>query len=157
MNKNMANNEKAREISGGDTCQIACFLVDDLLLGVDINLVQEINQNLAITQVPLSRDYIVGIMNLRGRIVTVINLGKKLGLSSCQLDAERRVIIVNLEDEYIGLLVEQIKEVVTLANQDIVPPPSNIEGNKAHYFTGAYRHRDELISILDVKAILAEE
>ncbi len=157
MDKNVANSEKPGEISGDDTFQIACFSVDDLLCGVDINLVQEINRNLAITQVPLSREYVVGIMNLRGRIVSVINLGKKLGLSPCQLGIQSRVIIVNWEDEYIGLLVERIKEVVTLAKQDIAPPPSNLEGNKARYFTGAYRHRDELISILDVKAVLTED
>lgn len=157
MDKNVANSEKPGEISGDDTFQIACFSVDDLLCGVDINWVQEISQNLAVTRVPLVPlvpDYVIGIMNLRGRIVSVINLGKKLGLSPCQLGIQSRVIIVNWEDEYIGLLVERIKEVVTLAKQDIAPPPSNLEGNKARYFTGAYRHRDELISILDVKAVL---
>ena len=69
------------KVAAEDTIQLACFVIDELLCGIDIKWVQEINRNLELTQVPLSPDYVVGIMNLRGRIVTVINLGKKLGLA----------------------------------------------------------------------------
>jgi len=156
MGENMEKKEISEEVTGDDAFQVACFSINDLLCGVDINWVQEINQNLAVTKVPLAPDYVMGIMNLRGRIVTVINLGKKLGMPPCQLGGRSRVIIVNWNDEHIGLLVDQIKDVVTVVNRDIAPPPANLEGNKGRYFTGAYRHRDELIGILDVKTVFAE-
>ncbi len=141
----------------GNMTQLACFVIDDLLCGIDIKWVQEINRNLELTQVPLAPDYVVGIMNLRGRIVTVINLGKKLGLSPCTMGSKSRVIIVDREDEYIGLLVDGIKDVVTIDASRITPPPANIAIDKGTFFSGAYKSQDSLISILDVEMVLVEE
>jgi purine-binding chemotaxis protein CheW len=141
----------------GDTIQLACFIIDELLCGIDIKWVQEINRNLELTQVPLAPDYVVGIMNLRGRIVTVINLGKKLGLAPCSMGGKSRVIIVDRDDEYIGLLVDGIKDVVTISASEITPPPANIDVDKGIFFSGACKLDDALISILDVGAVLAEE
>ena len=141
----------------GDTIQLACFIIDELLCGIDIKWVQEINRKLALTQVPLSPDYVVGIMNLRGRIVTVINLGKKLGLAPCSMGGKSRVIIVDRDDEYIGLLVDGIKDVVTISATQITPPPANIDLKKGTFFSGACKLEDALISILDVEAVLTAE
>ncbi|MEA2108962.1 MAG: chemotaxis protein CheW [Pseudomonadota bacterium] len=148
---------KAAAAAAEDTIQLACFVIDELLCGVDINWVQEINQNLAVTQVPLSPDYVLGIMNLRGRIVTVINLGKKVGLAPCKIGDKSRVIIVDRDDEYIGLLVDGIKDVVTISVSEITHPPANIDIDKGTFFSGACKLGDALISILDVEAVLAEE
>ena len=141
----------------GDTIQLACFIIDELLCGIDIKWVQEINRKLALTQVPLSPDYVVGIMNLRGRIVTVINLGKKLGLAPCSMGGKSRVIIVDRDDEYIGLLVDGIKDVVTISATQITPPPANIDLKKGTFFSGACKLEDALISILDVEEVLTGE
>lgn len=137
--------------------QLTCFMIDELLCGLDIKWVQEINRDLGLTRVPLSPDYVVGIMNLRGRIVTVINLGKKLGLSPCKMGGKSRVIIVDRDDEYIGLLVDGIKDVVTISVAEITPPPANIDIEKGTFFSGACKLGDALISILDVEAVLAAE
>ncbi|MEA3240016.1 MAG: chemotaxis protein CheW [Pseudomonadota bacterium] len=140
-----------------DTIQLSCFVIDELLCGIDIKWVQEINRNLELTQVPLSPDYVLGIMNLRGRIVTVINLGKKLGLTPCKMGGKSRVIIVDRDDEYIGLLVDGIKDVVTIAVSQITPPPANIDLKKGTFFSGACKLEGALISIMDVEAVLAAE
>ena len=140
-----------------DARQLACFVIGDLLCGIDIKWVQEINRNLKLTQVPLAPDYVVGIMNLRGRIVTVINLGKKLGLPPCHMGTKGRVIIVDRNDEYIGLLVHGIKDVVNIDVSQITPPPANIAVDKGTFFSGACKVQDSLVSILDVKMVLAEE
>ena len=137
--------------------QLCCFFLGDLLCGINIQWVQEINRNLTLTRVPRSQNYVTGIMNLRGRIVTVINLGRKLELATSEIGNQSRVIIINHLGEYIGLLVDKIDDVVTVNNQDIAPPPANIENQKGKYFTGAYQKQNELISILDVEAVLAEE
>lgn len=147
----------AEKAAAEETIQLACFVIDELLCGIDITWVQEINRNLKLTQVPLAPDYVLGIMNLRGRIVTVINLGKKLGLAPCAMGGKSRVIIVDREDEYIGLLVDGIKEVVTISASQITPPPANIAIDKGTFFSGACKLQDALISILDLEAVLAEE
>ncbi len=158
----MAGNNQTSQAEAGkpaadDAMQLACFIIDELLYGIDIKWVQEINRNLDLTQVPLSPDYVVGIMNLRGRIVTVINLGKKLGLTPCSMGGKSRVIIVNYDDEYIGLLVDGIKDVVTIVASQITPPPANIDIQKGTFFSGACKLQDSLISILDVGAVLTEK
>ncbi|MBW1644760.1 MAG: chemotaxis protein CheW [Deltaproteobacteria bacterium] len=142
---------------GDDSLQLCCFFLGDLLCGIDICWVQEINRNLSLTQVPLAPEYVMGIMNLRGRIVTVINLGRKLGLTPGTLGGRSRVIIVNHREEYIGLLVDRIDDVLTIDSRDIAPPPANMEDRKGKYFTGACKKGHELISILDVEAVLVEE
>ncbi len=158
----MAGNNQMQQDGMGspavdDVAQLACFVIGDLLCGIDIKWVQEINRNLELTQIPLAPDYVVGIMNLRGRIVTVINLGKKLGLPPCQMGAKSRVIIVDRNDEYIGLLVDGIKDVVNIDVSQITPPPANIDVDKGTFFSGASKLQDSLVSILDVEMVLAEE
>lgn len=155
----MANNGGAR-VPGDEvarTLQLACFKIDELLCGVDISCVQEINRKLEATQVPLAADYVIGIMNLRGRIVTVINLGKKLGLRPCRMGGKSRVIIINRDEEYVGLLVDSIRDVMTVKATEIVAPPANIDGTNGRFFAGACRLQNELISVLDVESVLADE
>ena len=154
---NQVSQTGKEKTAAGETMQLACFFIDELLCGIDIKWVQEINRNLDLTQVPLAPGYVVGIMNLRGRIVTVINLGKKLGLSPCKMGDRSRVIIVDRDDEYVGLLVDAIKDVVTISVSEITPPPANIDIEKGNFFSGACKLDDALISILDVEAVLAAE
>jgi purine-binding chemotaxis protein CheW len=93
--------------------ELATFYVGTSLCGMDILKVQEINKLVEMTVVPQAPDYVMGILNLRGQIVTIIDLGKKLGLSSTEMSPDTRNIIVNSKGEYIGLLVERISDVVT--------------------------------------------
>ena len=157
VEKNQPLQTGAEKSAADETIQLACFVIDELLCGIDIKWVQEINRNLKLTQVPLAPDYVLGIMNLRGRIVTVINLGKKLGLAPCAMGGKSRVIIVDRDDEYIGLLVDGIKDVISIAGSQITPPPANIDVQKGAFFSGACKLENALISILDVDAVLAEE
>ena len=101
--------------------------------------------------------YVTGILNLRGQIVTVIDLGKKLGLTSTELNESTRNIIVNSENEYIGLLVSSISDVVEAQWDKVEDPPANIGGVQGVFFKGVYKTQDRLIGILDVNKVLAEE
>lgn len=135
--------------------QLSCFYIGEVLCGVDINTVQEINKNLEITRVPLAPEYVVGIMNLRGQIVTIIDLGKKLELTSARVTEKTRVIIVRWEGENIGLLVDSITDVVMAKSKEIMPPPSNIKGAKGKYFLGVYKNGSELVGVLDIDSVLS--
>jgi purine-binding chemotaxis protein CheW len=137
--------------------EFSTFYVGGALCGIDILNIQEINKHFEITKVPQAYDYIEGILNLRGRIVTIIDLGKKLGLQPVIRNKDNRNIIVNSEDEHIGLLVDSISDVVIASRDDIEPAPSNIGGVKGKYFQGVLKTDKQLIGILDIAEVLKEQ
>ncbi len=139
-----------------DGIEFSTFFVGGALCGIDILTIQEINKQFEITKVPQSADYIEGILNLRGRIVTIIDLGKKLGLQPVQRTKDNRNIIINSDDEHIGLLVDAINDVVTADRRNIEPAPSNISGVKGKYFQGVLKTEKQLIGILDIDEVLKE-
>ncbi|MBU0973580.1 MAG: chemotaxis protein CheW [Proteobacteria bacterium] len=142
--------------SSSDDIEFSTFYVGGALCGIDILNIQEINKNFEITQVPQASDYVEGILNLRGRIVTIIDLGKKLGLEPVNKDKDNRNIIVNSDDEHIGLLVDAISDVVPAVRSDIEPAPSNIGGVKGKFFRGVLKTETQLIGILDINEVLKE-
>ena len=140
-----------------DTVELASFFVGEALCGMDILKVQEINKLIEMTRVPQAPEYVLGILNLRGEIVTIIDLGKKLGLKSTEISDKTRNIIVNSKGEHIGLMVEKISDVVQAKFEKIEAPPANIGGVQGKYFTGVLKTKDRLIGILDVGKVLEEE
>ena len=88
--------------------QLATFYVGDILLGVDIRQVQEINRQLGVTEVPHSSNFVRGVINLRGDVATVIDLRTILGLPSAEVTRESRNLIVHSQEESIGFLVDRI-------------------------------------------------
>ncbi|WP_045216920.1 chemotaxis protein CheW [Desulfonatronovibrio magnus] len=140
------------------TFQISCFYVGEALCGIDIGFVQEINKQVLLTSVPHSPDYVVGIMNLRGKIVTIIDLGKKLGIeSTANITDDTRIIIVNSKQEFIGFLVNKVTDVVVADRENVSPAPSNIKGVKGKFFQGVYKYKNKLVAILDVEEVLENE
>ncbi len=145
-----ANAIKARSM------ELATFYVGKALCGIDILNIQEINKHFEVTTVPQAADYVVGVLNLRGRIVTILDLGKKLGLSQIEEDKNNRNIIVRSQDEHIGLMVDSISDVVTADTDRIESSPSNINGLKGKYFQGVLKTETSLIGILDIEEVLKE-
>lgn len=137
--------------------ELATFYVGEALCGMDILNVQEINKLMDMTNVPQAPEYVTGILNLRGQIVTVIDLGIKLGLTQTDLNEATRNIIVNAENEYIGLLVSRISDVVEAKWDKVEDPPANIGGVQGAFFKGVFKTKDRLIGILDVSKVLTEE
>lgn len=140
-----------------NSIEMATFYVGNALFGMDILKVQEINKSLDMTSVPQAPEYVKGILNLRGQIVTIIDLGIKLGLSKIEIGPETRNIIVNSKNEYIGLLVERIGDVERSSEDKIEAPPANIGGVKAKFFEGVCKKENRLIGILNVEKVLSEE
>ena len=133
---------------------LATFYVGEALCGIDILKVQEINKQMEVTHVPQAPEYVSGVLNLRGRIVTIVDLGKKIGLSSSHLSDESRNIIVNSQDEYIGLLVDRVADVVPARWDQVEAPPANIDGVQAKFFKGVFKTENSLIGILDIEGVL---
>ncbi len=139
------------------TVELATFYIGEALCGMDILNVQEINKLMDMTKVPQAPDYVTGILNLRGQIVTVIDLGQKLGLTATDLSDSTRNIIVNSGNEHIGLLVSSISDVVEAQWDKVEDPPANIGGVQGAFFKGVFKTQDRLIGILDVDRVLSED
>jgi len=157
MTREVMNVEQTSENNTENSIKMATFYVGEALCGMDILKIQEINKMLEMTKVPQAPDYVKGILNLRGQIVTVIDLGKKLGLSVTNLSNDTRNIIVNSKNEYIGLLVDSIGDVERTDRDKVEPPPANIGGVQGKYFEGVFKTKDSLIGILDVEEVLKKE
>jgi len=143
--------------SNNKIVELTTFYIGDALCGIDILRVQEINKHLKMTKVPQAQEYVTGILNLRGEIVTVIDLGIKLGLSSTMISEKTRNIIVNSKDEHVGLLVDSIAAVVQADSDKVEPAPANIGGVKGKYFEGVFKTEKSLVGILNVEEVLREE
>jgi len=136
---------------------LATFYAGGSLWGTDILKVQEITKPSEMTRVPRAPEYVKGILNLRGQILTVIDLGVKLGLPSSLINDESRNIIVKSDNECIGLLVDRVGDVVVAEREKIETPPANVKGVAGRFLRGVFNTKDKLIGILDVDEVLRED
>ena len=120
---------------------LATFYVRESAYGIDLLKIQEINKLLVLTPVPGAPSYVRGILNLRGQIVTVIDLGYKLGLPETRLNRKGRNIIVRSTGEHIGLLVEEISEVVRVNADEVEAPPCQHERHTGRFFSRRHQNR----------------
>jgi purine-binding chemotaxis protein CheW len=141
--------------SRGQELELTTFYVGDLLLGVDIHQVEEINRQLNMTPTPHTSEIVRGVVNLRGEVVTVLDLRRALGLEATEICDSSRNVIVNSRGERIGLLVDQIADVVIATTDQIEPPPANVNGIDGRFFTGVYKLESELVVVLDIEQVLS--
>ena len=127
--------------------------------GIDISYVDNIVRMTRITRVPKSQPYFKGIINLRGEVIPVMSLRLKFGLTDDEVTNATRIIIIKLEDldGSIGLLVDEVKEVVTLPDDSIEKPSNSNNGEKAKYLLGVGRTHDTLISLLNMQNVIIEK
>jgi purine-binding chemotaxis protein CheW len=154
----MAQTQTIERPDQDDLLQFSSFYLDDTLCGINIKQVQEINDDLNITKVPLSPEYVMGIMNLRGQIVTIINLGMKIGLVPSPIGPKSRVVITSSKGENIGLLVDKVTEVITISQSQIANSPANIKGAQGKFFEGVlHTSANELMALLNLEIVLDDE
>lgn len=134
-----------------ETSTIVTFYVGNYLFGVSADKVVEINKDLEITRVPLASDYIMGIMNLRGQILTVIDLSKKLGIE--HISKQQLNLIVRNQDEMASFWIERIDDILEIPVIKLEEPPEIIEGLKREFVEKVYQLPDRLLIILDMDKI----
>ncbi|WP_205749293.1 chemotaxis protein CheW [Desulfopila sp. IMCC35008] len=139
------------------TVELATFYIGQALCGMNILQIQEINKIMLLTPVPQAPEYVKGVLNLRGKIVTIIDLVKKLELGETKVDEHTRNIIVNTEDGSAGVLVSKISDVVAAVQDTMEKPPSNMQGIQGKYFTGVFKTENQLIGVLDLEKVLRIE
>ncbi len=145
----------SKEKTASNSIELATFFVGSAFCGLDILNIQEINKLMKMTHVPQTPDYVKGILNLRGQIVTIIDLRKKLGLAATgSKQQSRNNIIVKSKDEYIGFLTDGISDVLRINLNEVESPPANIGGIQGIYFKGVYKTENKLIGLLDIDKVL---
>ncbi len=137
--------------------QLVSFVIENEEFGVDILKVQEIIRTVEITRVPKSPDFVEGVINLRGKIVPVIDLRKRFGIEKKEQDNETRIIVVELPDKVVGFLVDRVKEVIRVEKSVIEPPPELTTNVSANYITGVAKLEDRLLILLDLDKVLSSE
>jgi purine-binding chemotaxis protein CheW len=148
-----AENETKNE----ESLLVATFLLGEAAFGIDTEHIQEVVKVGDITPIHHAPPYIVGIRNLRGHIVTVIDLRIRLDLGAATPGPESRILIVDWQGEPIGLLVDSVADTVTIDKNDITPPPPNVHGVQGRNFVGVYRTRERIVAILDLGTVLQVE
>ena len=131
-------------------------MVHDEQYGIDINYIDNIVRMQRITRIPKSQNFFPGVINLRGEIIPVMSLRKKFGFDNDTYTPKTRILILKPEPQAsIGFLVDEVKEVVSLTDEDIDHVVASEE--KSTYITGVGKHAKGLVSILNVASVLAEK
>lgn len=144
-----------RPVSGAtEQVEFATFYIGDMLMGLDIQHVDEINRNVDVTPVPHAPAQVRGVVNLRGEVATVVSLRQLLELESIGLTRDSRNVIVAYHGEQIGLLVDRVADVVKVRREAIEPPPANIGGVDGRYIKGVCNLENGLLIVLDREAVL---
>jgi len=139
-----------------DTLELTVFNLGDLLCAVENGKVREISGLRHVTPVHHAAAHVRGVVNLRGQIMTVVDLGVRLGIGPVPDDRKTRILVVRAGDEDVGLLVDGVEDVMSASSRDVEPPPSNVHGVSGTFFRAILKSRDDLISIVDLERVLAE-
>jgi len=144
-----------------ETAETAQYIVIKLgaeQYGIDIKYIDNIVRMQHITRVPKVANYLKGVINLRGEVIPVMSLRLKMGLESDVITKATRIIILKLEQHgTIGIIVDEVKEVVTLSTDAIEKVSYDGQEGKNEYISGIGKHGDELISLLDLNMVAMEK
>jgi purine-binding chemotaxis protein CheW len=142
---------------GTEILQLVTFFIGNEEFAVDILNIQGINRMIDVTKVPNSPDFLEGIINLRGKVIPLVNLRKRLGLPTISSDRSTRFIVVELGSKVIGFIVDSVNEVLRISRDIIEPPPQMVSGVKSEYITSVGKLQDRLLILLDLEKILSKE
>lgn len=136
--------------------QYIVFKIEAEEYAVDILKVKEVNRlkEISITKIANTPDYIVGIINLRGEIVPVLNLRRKFSLSAIEISKQARIIVVHTEDKLVGLLVDSVSKVVFLSESEISPPPDEVVYG-IEFVIGVGKKDNRMFFILDADRVIS--
>lgn len=136
------------------TSQLCTFFLDKQMFAIDVQTVQEVIRYQQMTDIPLAPDAVCGLINLRGQIVTAIDLRKRLGLP-CRPEGQLPMnVVVRSDDGAVSLLVDQIGDVQESDLENFESPPETLRGGARQLIRGAYKMKDRLLLILDTERVI---
>ncbi len=134
--------------------QLVSFNIDNEEFGIDILKVEEIIRVISITKIPNAPDFIEGVINLRGKIIPIIDLRTRLNRIRKEHDNNTRVIVVEVSGITVGFIVDSVREVLRIPKNITEPPPSLVSGVNSEYITAIGKLEDRLLILLDLEKVL---
>ena len=149
--------ENGLDVVEKETVQYIVVSIGNEQYGLDISYVDNIVRMCKITRVPKAPAHYIGVINLRGEIVPLMSLRRKMNLEDDVFTDITRIIILKSEEQgLVGIVVDEVKEVIALAEDEIDRNTQNSQSDKTQYINGIGKNGDELISILEISSILDE-
>ena len=142
---------------GTDSVQYIVVRVGNEQYGIDIQYVDNIVRMQKITRVPKVQPYFKGVINLRGEVIPVMSMRLKMQLPADEYTNSTRIIIIKVDQAAIGIIVDEVKEVVTLNQEEIEKVFYDVKDERASFINGIGKHNDELISLLEIHSVIGEK
>ncbi|MGI6405935.1 MAG: chemotaxis protein CheW [Syntrophaceticus sp.] len=133
------------------------FFIDEEEYGIEIRYVTEIIRMQKITHVPDAADFIKGVINLRGKVIPVMDVRLRFGLEECSYDNHTCIIVINVEEQSVGLIVDRVSEVLDIPASEIEPPPKMYKGLKGRFLSGLGKVDDGVKILLNAEKFLFDE
>jgi purine-binding chemotaxis protein CheW len=147
----------AAQVSNDSVMQCVTFRLEDEIYGINVMQVQEVLRVTEIAPVPGAPDYVLGIINLRGNVVTVVDTRERLGLGSKEVDESTRIVIIEADKLVVGILVDAVAEVVDLRTSEIESAPSVGNDESSKYIQGVASRDGDLLILVDLNKLLNDE
>lgn len=137
--------------------QLVSFKIGNEEFGIDILKVEEIIRIISITKIPNAPEFIEGVVNLRGRVIPVVNLRTRLGFERKEFDNQTRVIVVEVNGSTLGFIVDSVREVLRIPKSITEPPPALTTSINTEYITAVGKLEDRLLILLDLEKVLTNQ
>jgi purine-binding chemotaxis protein CheW len=141
----------------GEERQLVVFQLGAELYGVDIARVHEIIRLQSITRVPRAPSFVEGVINLRGKVIPVVDLRRRFGLPLAEHTRATRTVVVEIGDQVVGIIVDSVSEVLRVSTSTIEPPSPVVAGIDSEYLQGIAKLPERLVILLDLDRVLARE
>ena len=148
------SNKAGNRAASDELLQLVSFTIGEEEFGVDILKVQEINRMPEVTRVPNAPEYVDGVINLRGKVIPIIDLRRRFGLERKEKDKNTRIVVVELSGKIVGFVVDAVNEVLRIPRSVTEPPPSAAAGTNSEFITAVGKLDDRLLTLLDLEKVL---
>jgi purine-binding chemotaxis protein CheW len=149
--------EEAHKRQDAELMQLVTFSIGEEEFGVDILKVQEIIRMMEITKVPRAPDFVEGVINLRGKVIPILDLRRRFGLVTRDHDKHTRIIVIEISNMIVGFVVDSVSEVLRIPSNTVEPPPPVVSGLESEYISGVGKLADRLLILLDLDRLLSRE
>lgn len=148
--------EIKKDLDAREVLQLVTFRLGKEEFSLDILQVQEIIRHMELTRVPKTPDFVEGVINLRGKVIPVLDLRRRFGLGTDERTNDTRIIVVEVDNKTVGLKVDAVSEVLRLPADRVEAPPEIVTGVESEYIKGVGKLDGRLLILLDVEKVLSK-
>ena len=142
------------EAAAGETVELVAFRIGEQEYCVDIMAVREIRGWTQATMLPHAPPFVQGVINLRGTVLPIVDLSARLGLGACEPTPRHVTVVVHVETQVVGLLVDAVSDILTLTQEQIRPTPDIASETTKQFVKGVFAVEDRMISLIELEEVL---